>query len=109
MDTLDALLTKIPVPWVLPSAPVLFAMFPPVQVPAVVQVPPLPATVKLPLVFCNVMPLAVPPVDETLVRTMLKGVVLEARVISTAVALLALIVPLVDVIVLLLSVASKPR
>ena len=63
--------------------------------PAVVQVPPSPATVKLPLVFCSVMPFAVPPVDVTLVSEMLKGVVLLARVISTAVAPLVLIAPLV--------------
>jgi hypothetical protein len=50
-----------------------------------------------------------PPSDETLVNDITSGVVPLARVISTAVAPVLLIVPLVVVIVLLLSVASKPR
>ncbi len=54
------------------------------------------------------MPVAVPPLEDTLVKVTLNGVVLLLRVISTAVALGALIVPLVVVMVLLLSVATNP-
>jgi hypothetical protein len=49
------------------------------------------------------------PLLETLVSDTANGVVLEARVISTAVPVVVLIVPLVVVIVLVLSVASNPR
>src|SRR3954454_20441378 len=112
---------------VLPSAPVLLWIVPPVQsattgfvivagvpVALMVTAPPhwpfeFPVTVKLPLVFCRVMPLLAPPLDETLTRLILKGVVLLLRVISTAVAPLLVMVPLVAVIVLVLSVAMSPR
>jgi hypothetical protein len=53
------------------------------------------------------MPFAAP-LLETLVSTIAKGVVLEARVISTAVPVVVLMAPLVVVIVWVLSVASKP-
>jgi hypothetical protein len=66
-----------------------------------------PTIVKLPLVLVKTMPLA-PPLAETLVSETASGVVLLARVISTATAPLLLIVPLVVVIVLVLFVASKP-
>lgn len=94
----------MPVPCVvLPSAPVLLAIVPPE--PAV----PVPTTVKLPVVFERIMPLPAPPDEETLVSEIISGVVPTARVISTAVAPELLIVPLVEAMVLLLSVASKPR
>jgi hypothetical protein len=54
------------------------------------------------------MPFAAP-LLETLVSTIASGVVLEARVISTAVPVVVAIVPLVLVIVCVLSVANKPR
>ena len=69
---------------------------------------PVPVTVNEPLTLFSFMPIA-PPSDETLVSDITSGVVPLARVISTAVAPVLLIVPLVVVIVLLLSVASKPR
>jgi hypothetical protein len=49
------------------------------------------------------------PLLETLVSVTAKGVVLEERVISTAVPVVVVIAPLVTVIVLVLSVASNPR
>ena len=55
-------------------------------------------TVKLPLVLVSTMPLG-PPVVETLVSETASGVVLLARVISTATLLLVLTVPLVAVMV----------
>jgi len=48
------------------------------------------------------------PLLETLVSTIANGVVLDARVISTAVPVVVPIVPLVAVIVWVLSVANKP-
>jgi len=48
-------------------------------------------------------------VAETLVNEIASGVVPLARVISTAIAPLVVIAPLVEVIVLVLSVASRPR
>jgi len=47
------------------------------------------------------------PLFDTLVSVIANGVVLEARVISTAVPVAADIAPLVAVIVLVLSVARK--
>ena len=54
-------------------------------VPPVPSVVPVPLTVKLPLVLRSFMPLGAP-LAETLVSDITSGVVLEARVISTAVA-----------------------
>ena len=71
------------------------------------HVPALPATVKLPLVFVSLMPFGLL-LAETLVCEIARGVVPLARVTSTAVAPLVVIAPLVEVMVLLLSVASKP-
>src|SRR6185295_13505741 len=103
-ETFVALFRNMPVPCVvLPLAPVLLAMVPPVPA------DPVPVTLKLPLVFERMMPLAAPPEDETLVCEMASGVLPLARVISTAVAPGALIAPLVLVMVPLLSVASNPR
>jgi hypothetical protein len=59
-------------------------------------------------VFVILIPLA-PPFAATLVRETASGVVLLDRVISSAIAPLAVIVPLGIVIVLVLSVASRPR
>jgi hypothetical protein len=112
-ETFVALFSTMPVPIgvaVESSAPVVLAMVPPEQ-PAVfafVQVPPVPVTVKLPEVLDSMMPL-VPPLAETLVSETESGVVLLARVISTAVLVVVLIVPLVVVMVWVLSVASRPR
>ena len=92
------------------SAPVALAMVPPEQplVLALVQVPPVPVMVKLPEVLDSMIPLG-PPLAETLVNETASGVVLLARVISTAVAPDVLTLPLAVVIVLVLSVASRPR
>jgi hypothetical protein len=68
---------------------------------------PLPVTVKLPLVLVRTIPL-VPPFAEILVNETANGVVIEARVISTATALLVETEPLVAVRVMVLFVASKP-
>src|SRR6185369_11815086 len=54
------------------------------------------------------MPVADPPLDDTAVNVMLSGVEPPVRLIFTAVALGAVIVPLVLVIVPLLSVATSP-
>src|SRR5207253_7571862 len=98
-----------PMPAVVLSAPVVVVMRPPEQIgTAKVQVPPLPATVKLPEVLDSRMPFE-PPVAETLVSPMTNGVVPIPRVISTAVAVLVVIAPLVDVIFIELLVASSPR
>src|ERR1051325_6218125 len=112
-ETLVALFNTMPVPTgvaVESSAPVELAMAPPEQpaVFALVQVPPVPVMVKLPEVLDSMIPLD-PPLAETLVSETASGVVLLARVISTAVFVVVLMVPLVVVIVLLLSVASRPR
>src|ERR1700694_1711236 len=58
IEMLLALLNKMP-------AAVVFCMAPPVQLPAVVQAPPLPEIVKLPLVLLNEIPFAAP-LEETL-------------------------------------------
>ena len=73
--------------------------------PAVV---PVPFTVKLPLVLLSTMPLA-PPVADTLVSAMTRGVAPLIRVISMAGAPLVVIAPLDVVIVLVFSCASSPR
>ena len=70
-------------------------------------VEPSPVTVKLPLVLVRTIPFG-PPVVETLVSETASGVVLLARVISTAAAPLVLMVPLVTVMVCVLSVANSP-
>jgi len=86
--------------------PVVFRISPPeLSPPTVVLL--LPTTVKLPLVFVSRMPL-LPPLADTLVSVTTSGVVLLDRVISTAIAPLVLIAPLVVVIVVVLSVANKP-
>src|ERR1041384_1291307 len=54
------------------------------------------------------MPDAVPPFDETLVKVMFSGVVPLDLLMLTAVAVPVLIAPLVVVMVPLLSVATKP-
>jgi len=111
-ETFVALFSTTPVPTGVAdesSAPVELAMVPPEQ-PAVfplIQVPPVPVTVKLPEVLDSMMPLE-PPFAETVVSETASGVVLLARVISTAVAPEVLIVPLVIVSVCVLSVANKP-
>lgn len=98
-----ALFRNMPVPWVvLPSAPVLVAIVPPEAA------APVPTTVKLPLVFERMIPLLAPPEEETLVSETTSGVVPLARVISTAVAPLLLIAPLLLVMVPLLFVATRP-
>ena len=112
-ETLVALFSTMPVPTGVAdesSAPVELAMVPPEQ-PAVfplMQVPPVPVTVKLPEVLDSMIPLE-PPLAETVVSETARGVVLLARVISTAVAPEVLTVPLGTVMVPVLSVASKPR
>src|SRR6266850_1459034 len=90
------------------TAFVVFRTAPPVQFTAVEHVPPLPATVKLPFVLLSMMPF-VPPLAETLVCDIASGVVPLARVTSTAVDPVVVIAPLVDVMVIELSVASSPR
>jgi hypothetical protein len=112
-ETFVALFSTTPVPTGVAdesSAPVPLAMVPPEQpaVFALVQVPPVPVTVKLPEVLDSMIPRD-PPLAETVVSETLSGVVLEARVISTAVPFVVLIVPVVVVIVCVLSVASNPR
>src|ERR1700738_3342623 len=64
--------------------------------------------VKLPLTLVNTIPLAAP-LLETLVKDTVSGVVELDRVIWTAIPVVVVIAPLVIVMVLLLSVASKPR
>ena len=89
--------------------PVVLWMLPPVQVGvAIVQVPALPTMAKLPLVLVRTIPF-VPPLAETLVSEIARGVVLLERVISTAGLPLVVTVPLGIVMVLVLSVASNPR
>ena len=106
--TLVALLRNTPEPDVaLPSAPLLPEIVPPELLPPGVVSVPSPITLKLPLVLERRMPLAVPPEEVTLVKVIVKGVVLLVRVISTAVAPLLLITPLVAVIVPLFSVARR--
>src|SRR6185369_7920589 len=112
-ETFVALFSTTPVPTGVAdesSAPVLLAIVPPEQpaVFALVQVPPVPVMVKLPEVLDSMMPLG-PPLADTVVSETASGVVLLARVISTAVAPEVLTVPLGMVIVWVLSVASKPR
>src|SRR5882672_2881641 len=68
----------------------------------------LPVTVKLPFVFESKIPFE-PPFAETLVSETTSGVVPLLRVISTAVAPLVVIAPLVEVMVKVFSVASSPR
>ena len=102
-ETFVALFSTIPVPTgvvVESSAPVELAMVPPEQpaVFALVQVPPVPVMVKLPEVLDSMIPL-VPPLAETVVSETARGVVLLERVISTAVFVVVLMVPLVVVIV----------
>ena len=84
----------------------LLVIVPPVLLPPTAVLAPSPFTLKLPEVFLNMIPFGAPLLD-TLVSAIAKGVVLEARVISTAVPVVVAIVPLVAVIVLVLSVASK--
>ena len=79
---------------------------PPVAFPPTDVLVPSPFTVKLPEVFFKKIPLG-PPVVETLVSATTKGVVEEAREISTADAPLVLSVPLVVVMVFVLSVATN--
>jgi len=106
---LVTLFSDTPMPAVVLSAPVVVVIRPPVQIGVrKVQVPPLPATVKLPEVLDRRIPFE-PPVAATLVSPMTNGVVPTPRVISTAVAPLVVIAPLVDVRVIELSVASRPR
>lgn len=81
---------------------------PPVPLPPKVASAPFPVMVKLPVVFVITMPL-VPPLAETRVSEILRGVLPPARVISTAAALLVVMLPLVAIIVWVLLVASKPR
>ena len=89
-ETFVALFSTMPVPTGVAdesSAPVMVAMVPPEQpaVLALVQVPPVPVTVKLPEVLDSMIPL-VPPVAVTLVSETASGVVRPPeRVISTAV------------------------
>ena len=88
-ETFVALFNTTPVPTGVAdesSAPVALAIVPPEQpaVFALVQVPPVPVTVKLPEVPDSIMP-RVPPEAETVVSETLKGVVPLPRVISTAV------------------------
>src|SRR5215217_1330544 len=112
-ETLVALFSTMPVPTGVAdesSAPVALAIEPPEQ-PAVfplMQVPPVPVMVKLPEVLDSMIPLG-PPLAETVVSETDNGVVLLARVISTAVAPLVVTVPLGMVMVWVLSVASRPR
>ena len=114
-ETFVALFNTIPVPIGVAdesSTPVELAIVPPEQpaVLALVQVPPVPVTVKLPEVPDSMMPLG-PPLAETVVSETVSGVVPLARVISTAVdpAPEVLMVPLGMVIFPVFSVASKPR
>ena len=80
---------------VLMSAPRLVVLW---IVPPVPSVVPVPFTVKLPLVLRSLMPLGAP-LAETLVSEITSGVVLDARVISTAVPVVVVIAPLVAVMV----------
>ena len=110
-ETFVALFSTMPVPTgvaVELSAPVVPAMVPPEQpaVFALVQVPPVPVMVKLPEVLDSMIPLD-PPLAETVVSETASGVVLLARVISTAVLVVVVMVPLVIVIVVVLSVARR--
>src|SRR5262245_52077304 len=54
------------------------------------------------------MPVAVPPLEEMLVNVRFSGVVPAVRFMSTAVAVVELMVPLVVVMVLVLSIACSP-
>ncbi len=81
---------------------------PPVPLPPCVASAPLPVTVKLPLVLVSTIPF-VPPLAEIRVSETARGVVLLARVISTATLLVVVMLPLVAVIVWVLFVASRPR
>ena len=89
------------------SAPVIPEIVPAVALPPTAVFAPSPLTEKLPEVFFRKMPFG-PPVVETLVRATARGVVLLARLISTAAAPEVVSVPLVIVIVWVLSVANKP-
>src|SRR5258708_3215187 len=107
--TLVALFRYTPMPDVtLPSAPLLFAIVPPVPLPPNEVLTPSPFTAKLPLVLLRDIPSFVPPEDETLVSEIASGVVALLRVILTAAPLPELIAPLVVVMVLVFSVAFKP-
>src|SRR6185369_6081490 len=111
-ETFVALFSTMPVPTGVAdesSAPVVLAMVPPEQpaVFALVQVPPVPVMVKLPEVLDSMIPLD-PPLAETVVSETASGVVLLARVISTAVPFVVVTVPLGMVMVWVLSVASNP-
>src|SRR6185503_4300583 len=91
------------------SAPVVAVIRPPLQVGAAkVQEPPLPETVKLPDVFERKIPFG-PPLAATLTNEIARGVSPLARVISTAAAPLLETAPLVAVMVIVLSAASRPR
>lgn len=100
-------------PAVVESAPDIFEIVPPVLLPPTVTLTPSPFTMKLPDVFFRRMPL-VPLLVVTLPNAIANGVVPLARVISTAAALvelteaLVLMAPLVTVIVLVLSVPTRP-
>src|SRR5687768_3364386 len=96
-------------PLVAPSAPVAPMIVPPLLLPPTLVFVPSPLMVKLPLVLLRKIPFGGAVLADTLVSDTAKGVVPLDRVISTAVAPLVLIAPLVEVMVLLLSVASKPR
>src|SRR5262245_4113169 len=102
--TLLALVSRIALPFgsALFALPVLWVMMPPEF-----AVDPLPATVKLPEVFVRMIPL-VAPLLETLVKEIASGVVLDARVICTAMPVVVVMSPLEALIVLVLSVASRP-
>src|SRR5688500_9804901 len=105
--TLPAFSKYTPLPDVAPSAPTIPEIVPAVALPPTVVLAPSPLTEKLPEVFLRKIPFG-PPVVETLVSATAKGVVLLARLISTAAAPLVTSVPLVAVIVWVLSVANKP-
>src|SRR4051812_16230442 len=96
-------------PLVAPSAPVAPVIVPPLLLPPTVVLVPSPLIVKLPLVFFRKIPLGGAVLADTLVSDMANGVVPLVREISTAVAPLVLIAPLVEVMVFVLSVASRPR
>src|SRR5215469_3096478 len=103
------LFKKMAIPCVLlPFAPLLFAIVPPVLLPPSVVLVPSPFTVKLPLVLFREIPLLVPPEVDTLVSAIARGVVPVVLLILIAVPDPVLMAPLVVVIVLLFSVAFKP-
>src|SRR5687767_9687539 len=92
------------------SAPIVAVIRPPLHVGEVnVHEPPLPATVKLPDVFERKIPLGAPPPAATLAKDTTSGVSPPARLTSTAVAPLVDTAPPVEVMVIVLSVASNPR